>query len=119
MKNTIIPNNVNLIVNTYRSHFFLNCYWEPSMLSDSFDHAMQDESARQDSVEMEKFRNLQLSKFINHNDAKMVDACVWNVTRLTEARTKMEVGKLRTRGAQWLSGVIGGECKEDQYWFRN
>ena len=34
---------------------FGNYYREPSMLSDSFDHAMQDESARQDSVEMEGF----------------------------------------------------------------
>ena len=49
-------------------------------------------------VEMEKFWNLQHSKFVNHNGAKMVD--VWNVNKLTEARTKMEVGKLRTSAAQ-------------------
>ena len=33
--------------------------------------------------------------FVNHNGAKMVD--VWNVNKLTEARTKMEVGKSRTK----------------------
>ena len=64
----------------------------------SFDHAMQDESARQDSVEMERFWNLQHSKFVNHNDAKIVD--VWNVNKLTETRTKMEVAKLQTKAAQ-------------------
>ena len=67
------------------------------MLFHSFDHAMQDESARQDSVEMERFWNLQLSKFLNHNGAKMIDVCVWNVSKLVKARTKMGVGKLRTR----------------------
>ena len=41
---------------------------------------------------------LQHSKFVNHNGAKMVD--VWNVNKLTEAQTKMEVGKLRTKAAQ-------------------
>ena len=41
---------------------------------------------------------LQHSKFVNHNDAKMVD--VWNVNKLTESRAKMEVGKLRTKAAQ-------------------
>ena len=61
------------------------------MLFDSFDHAMQDESARQDSVQMERFWNLQLSKFVNHNGAKMVDVCVWNVKKHTKARTEMEV----------------------------
>ena len=78
------------------------------MLFDSFDHAMQDESAarQSDSVEMERFCNLQRSKFVlllNHirYGAKMVD--VWNVNKPTEARTKMEVGKLRTRAAQSFS----------------
>ena len=47
----------------------------------------------EDSVEMVTFWNLQRSKFVNHNGAKMYDA--WNVNKLTEARTKMEVGKLR------------------------
>ena len=64
----------------------------------TFDYAMQDKSARQDSVEMERFWNLQHSKFVNHNDPKMVD--IWNVKKLTEARTKMEVGKLRTKATQ-------------------
>ena len=41
---------------------------------------------------------LQHSKFVNHNGAKMVD--VWNVNKLTEARTKMEGGKLPTKAAQ-------------------
>ena len=27
--------------------FFSNCHWEPSMLFDSFNHAMQNKSARQ------------------------------------------------------------------------
>ena len=44
--------------------------------------------------------NLQLSKIANHNSAKMIDVCVWNVNKLTEARTEMEVGKLRTRATQ-------------------
>ena len=34
---------------------------------------------------------LQHSKFTNHNGAKMVD--VWNVNKLTESRTKTEIGK--------------------------
>ena len=59
--------------------------------------------ARQDSVETERFWNLKLSKFVNHNGAKMIDVCVWNINKPTEARTKMEVCKLRTRAAQWLS----------------
>ena len=41
---------------------------------------------------------LQYSKFVNQNGAKMVD--LWNVNKLTEARTKMEVGKLRTKAEQ-------------------
>ena len=52
----------------------------------------------QENVEMERFWNLQHSKFVNHNNPKMVD--VWNVKKLTEARTKMEVGKLRTKATQ-------------------
>ena len=66
----------------------------------SFDHAMYDESARQDSVELERFWNLQLLRFVNHNGTKMVDVCVWNVNKLTEARSKIEVSILRTRAAQ-------------------
>ena len=69
------------------------------MLFNSFDHAMQDESARQDSVEMERSWILQLSKLVNHNGAKIVRACVLNVNKYTKARTKMELGKLWTRAA--------------------
>ena len=48
MKNSInIINNVSLILNTYRCLLFSKCYWESSILFDSFDHAMQDESPRQ------------------------------------------------------------------------
>ena len=53
---------------------------------------MQGESARQDSVDMERIWNLQHSKFVNHNGAKMVD--IWNVNKLTKARTKVEVYKV-------------------------
>ena len=49
-------------------------------------------------VEIGRFWNLQHPKFINHNGTKMVD--VWNVNKLTEARTKMEVGELQTKAAQ-------------------
>ena len=49
---------------------------------------------------MEKFWNLQLSKFVTHNGAKMVDLCVWNVNKLTEAQTKLEAGKLGNRAVQ-------------------
>ena len=76
MKNKInVSNNVNLIINTYRCLFFqtatenLRCF-----STASFDHAMQNESARQDDVEMEKFWNLQHLKFVNYNGAKMIDA---------------------------------------------
>ena len=51
-----------------------------------------------DSEEMERFWNRQHSKFLNYNGTKMVDA--WNVNKLTEAQTKIEVGKLRTKAAQ-------------------
>ena len=49
-------------------------------------------------VEIGRFWNLQHPKFVNHNGTKMVD--VWNVNKLTEARTKMEVGELQTKAAQ-------------------
>ena len=71
-----LANNVHLVLNTYRCLFFSNCYWEPSMLFDSFDHVMLHEFARQDSVEMTRFWNLQHSKFLKQNGVKMVD--VWN-----------------------------------------
>ena len=41
----------------------------------------------QDSVEMERFWNLQSLKFENYNGAKMID--VWNSNKITEARTNM------------------------------
>ena len=61
------------------------------MLFNSFNHAMLGESARKNLV-------VQHSKFVNHNGAKMVD--VWNVNKLTEAQTKMEVAKLQTKAVQ-------------------
>ena len=63
------------------------------MLFDSFDHARRFRKW-QDSMRMERFWNLQRLKVVNHNDAKMVD--VWNVNKLTDERTKMEVDKLQT-----------------------
>ena len=45
-------------------------------------------------------KNRKLSKFVNHNVAKTINLCVWNVNKLTEAQTKMEVGKLWTRATQ-------------------
>ena len=64
MKNSIdISNNVNLILNIYNCFFFqtaaenLGCCWTAS--------TMQDESARQRSVEMERFWNLLRSKYVN------------------------------------------------------
>ena len=73
------------------------------MLFDGFGHGMLDESARQDSVAMETWdlHALQHSKFINHNGAKMV--AVWNVNKLTEARTKLEVTKLRTKSRAMIN----------------
>ena len=88
-----ISHNVNLILNTYRCPFFqtatenLRCCTTASTMLCS-----PARRSRQDSVEMERFWNLQLSKFVNHNGAKMVDVCVLNANKLTEARTKMEVG---------------------------
>ena len=87
MKNAInISNNVNLILNTYRYFFFqtatenLRCCLKAStMLCKTF---QQDKQS---------------------GNGKMIDVCVWNVIKLTEARTKMEVCKLRTRATQWLT----------------
>ena len=82
-----LATNVNLILNTYRSLFF-------KLLLRTFDVVRQlrpcharllDSSARQDSVGMERFWNLQHSKFVNHNGAKMV--AVWNVKKLTHGDT--------------------------------
>ena len=55
-------------------------------------------TSHQDRVETERFWNLQRSKYINHNGAKAIDK--WNVNKLSVARIKMEIGKLRTRVAQ-------------------
>ena len=55
-------------------------------------------TCHQDRVEVERFWNLQRSKYVNHNDTKMIDR--WNVNKLTAARTKKEVDKLRTRVVQ-------------------
>ena len=86
MKNSInISNNVNLIFNTYRC-LFLQTATE-NLLCCSISATMPSKRSQQDSVEMEKFWNLQHSKFVNHNGAKMVD--VWNANKLTEAN---EVG---------------------------
>ena len=72
MKNSIsISNNVNLILNTYRSLFFSNCYRESSMLFDIFDQAKQDESARQRGNG--KVLESATFEFENHIGAKMVD----------------------------------------------
>ena len=56
-----------------------------NLLCCSTSSTMPSKTSQQDSVE--KFWNLQRSKFVNHNGAKMVD--VWNVSKLTEAN---EVG---------------------------
>ena len=71
------------------------------MLFDSFNHAMQDESAKQDSVEIERFWNLQRSKFVNYNDAKF-----------TDARTKMEVGLDRAMIETVSSKEVGANVKK-------
>ena len=89
MKNTInVSNNVNLILNTYRCFFFQT----------ATENLRSCSTASFDSVEMERFWNLQHSKFLNYNGTKMVDA--WNANKLTEEQTRMEVGKLRTKAAQ-------------------
>ena len=92
MKNTInTSSNVNLILKLIDVLFFrtvtenLRCCSTASTMPQSQD----------------RFWNLQGSKLVNHNGAKM--NYVWNVNKLIEALTKTEVGKLRTRAAQWLS----------------
>ena len=92
-----LGNSVHLILNTYRFLFF-------KLLLRTFNVVQQLQPCharrvcKKDSVEMESFWNLQHSKFVNHNGAKMVD--VWNVNKLTEAWTKMEVAKLWTKSVQ-------------------
>ena len=73
--------------------FFSNCCWESSMFFYSFVQQHGNGKVLESA--------LQHSKFVNQNGAKMVDA--WNVKKLTEAWTKMEASKLRTKAAQWLS----------------
>ena len=109
IKNLInISNNVNLIIDTYKCLF-------TQLLLRIFDVVRQLGPFRpyntnhQDSVEMEKFWNLQRPKY--HNGAKMIDR--WNVNKLTPERNKMEVGKLWARVAQWWS-----RCHHQTKWAR-
>ena len=99
----------NLILNTYKCLFLQTATEILRFCSTA--STMPCKISQQDSVEMERFWNLQRSKFVNHNGAKMVDA--WNVNKLTDAWTKTEVSQLRTlslcRQTKW------GECKEDPY----
>ena len=44
-----------------------------NLLCCSLSPTMPSKTSQQDSVEMERFCNLQHSKFVNHNGAKMVD----------------------------------------------
>ena len=84
MKNsTNISNNVNLILNTYR-YIYIYIYFQNATENLLFSTAstMPSKTSQQGSVEMERFWNLQRSKFVNNNGAKMVD-------KLTEAN---EVG---------------------------
>ena len=86
MKNSInISNNVNLILNTYRYiYIYIYIYFQNATENLLFSTAstMPSKTSQQGSVEMERFWNLQRSKFVNNNGAKMVD-------KLTEAN---EVG---------------------------
>ena len=84
MKNsTNISNNVNLILNTYR-YIYIYIYFQNATENLLFSTAstMPSKTSQQGSVEMERFWNLQRSKFVNNNGDKMVD-------KLTEAN---EVG---------------------------
>ena len=84
MKNSInISNNVNLILNTYR-YIYIYIYFQNASENLLFSTAstMPSKTSQQGSVEMERFWNLQRSKFVNNNGANMVD-------KLTEAN---EVG---------------------------
>ena len=83
MKNSInISNNVNLILNTYRYIYIYFQNATDNLLCCLTVSTMPSKTSQQGSVEMERFWNLQRSKFVNHNGAKMVD-------KLTEAN---EVG---------------------------
>ena len=63
---------------------------------------MQEESARQRGngkvLDLIYIYSLQNSKLVNYNGANIVDA--GNANKIADARTKMEVGKLRTRVAK-------------------
>ena len=63
---------------------------------------MQEESARQrgngKALDLIYIYSLQNSKLVNYNGASIVD--VGNANKITDARTKMVVGKLRTRVAK-------------------
>ena len=54
----------------------------------------------QDSVDSCKWKDSGICrlKYINHKGAKMINR--WNVNKITAPRTKMEVGKIRTRAGQ-------------------
>ena len=71
MKYTIhVSGNVNLIPNIYKCLFFQTATENMRCCSKAlFGHAMQDKSARQASVEMERFGNLHHSKFETNNGA--------------------------------------------------
>ena len=91
MKNTVnVSKNVNLILNTYRCIFLKTATEEHSMLIDRF--------LRQRGNGKVLESALRHSKLVNHNDAKIVE--VWNVKKLSETRTKMEVSKLPTKAVQ-------------------
>ena len=66
--------------------FFWNCYWTENLLCCSTSLTMPSKSSQRQRGNR-KFWNLQHSKFVNLNGAKMVD--VWNVNKLNEAK---EVG---------------------------
>ena len=100
-ENIIISNNVNLIFNIYRLQYF-----QTAMRA--FDVVRQLRSChgireRQESVEMERFWNLQLSKFVNHNGAKIVD-----VSYAYGMSTN-----LLMHGPKWNSADYGLETRND------
>ena len=79
--------------NTYRYLFFET--GTENLQCSSTSSTMQGDSARQRGNG--KVLDLQRSKLVNHNGAKMV--YVWNVNKHA-ARTKMEVSKLQTKVTQ-------------------
>ena len=97
-----ISHNVNLILNTYRCPFFQTA--TENLRCCSTASTMPCKTSQHTSVSKTRQRGngkvLESAALVNHNGDKMVDVCVWNVNKLTEARTKMEVGKLRTKAEQ-------------------